>query len=1024
MQILTRLLKRQVQTLVLCLSMLGPLPSALADPAPARWTAMAATVFKHLPAPLTNSMAQDRRGFIWLGTQSGLIRWDGYTSRLYTADSKRPRALPDNFVRAVHVDSRGNLWIGTSSGGMARYDPASDDFTVIGAGPKGVSDAHVAAFADDGAGGLWIGTAKGLDHMDASGALAASSDIVLPPSALGSGLRTIEALLRDRAGGLWIGTREGLLHRAPNATAAVAFGLVAPINALFQDSSGRIWIGTRDQGAFVIQAGGRNAVPVWESGPDAALHKQRVFTIAEVGPREIWFGTEGGGIVALDPDRGVTRRIRHKADAPDSLGDNDTYALFRERSGLIMVGSTDTNSVHDPRPTAVVTIRDTGLPVDGKFTAPSVLVRPDGLVWVAVGGGGIDIVDPTAGGVGQIAAGKPGGLPTGRVLNMANGPDGSVYAGTQQGLYRIDAQGKQVEQVQIPGRSGSAACWAVAFQHGVMWIGGLDGLWALKPGATGATATLLRHEDTKLGDSRVSSLLALPDGGLWIGTRAGLAFLPSAEGSLEVIPTDAATGDRLLPGFTSSLALDQRGRLWSSTFGRGVQMLERTDGDGRRRFRRIETRHGLPDNSVNAVLADRQGGMWASTDKGLARIDTGTLAVKALSVADGVHITQYWTNSAALTEQGELVFGGITGLTVVRPDRLADIDYRAPVVVTDLAVGDQPVAPGRYLQGPDVPAAAALKITPEGKERGFSVEFAALDYSASERAQYAYRLVGFDSGWIPTAPGSRRLGYTNLPPGRYTLQLRAATRPGEWTEPLNLPVHALPSWHQLLWVRALAALLAAGAVAWLVRLRMAWYRRRQAELESIVEQRTAELRASQVMLEQLAYADPLTGLPNRRLFSDELRHMRAQAVRDKTPFTLLLIDLDHFKQVNDTLGHDAGDALLVEVARRLRLCVRETDRLARLGGDEFAVLLNNTADEQDVDQVARRIVDSVSEPIPFGAHRMRVGASIGAAACHGTQASDEALYKQADLALYQAKSAGRNTWVWYRADEHEELAST
>ncbi len=1020
MQIMTCLFQRLVPSLLLCLAILGPFSPALAEPAP-RWSAMGATVFRHKATPLTNAMAQDRRGFVWMGTQSGLIRWDGYTLRSYTADSKRPRALPDNFVRAVHVDSGGTLWVGTSSGGMARYDPASDDFTVFSAGPTGVSDAHVAALADDGAGGLWIGTASGLDHLDAAGKLSAATGAVLPGSVRGSGIRTIEALLLDRAGGLWLGTREGLLYRAPNAAAARPFGLDTAINALLQDSTGRIWIGTRNQGAYVIQPGEQRAMPVRESGTDDALHRQRVFSIAEVSPRAIWFGTEGGGIVALDPVTGVTRRIRHVPDVPDSLSDNDTYALFRERSGLVLAASTETISVHDPRPLAVTTVRDTGLPVDGKFGTPSVLVRPDGAVWVGVAGGGIDIVDPVAGGIAKIAAGKPGGLPIGRVLAMANGPDGSVYAGTQQGLYRIDAQGQLVEQIQIPGRSAGAASWALAFQDGIMWLGGLDGLWALKPRATGAAATVLRHEDTGLGDSRVTSLLPLRGGALWVGTRAGLVYLPSAEGRLEVVPADAASADRLLPGFTSSLALDRQGRVWSTTFGRGVQVLERTDADGRRRFRRIETTHGLPDNSVNAVVADRQGAMWVSTDMGLARIDSATFAVKAFGVAEGVHITQYWTNAATITGQGELLFGGLTGLTVVRPDLVAEIDYRAPMVVTDLAVGDQAVAPGRYFRDPGGPAATALEITPAGKERGFTLEFAALDYAAPERTQYAYRLAGFDDDWIATAPGSRRLAYTNLPPGDYALQLRASTRPGHWSEPLTLPVHALPSWHQMAWVRALGALLALGAVGWLVRLRTAWYRRRQAELEAVVAQRTAELRASQVMLEQLAYADPLTGLPNRRLFSDELRHLRAQAARDNTSFTLMLIDLDHFKQVNDTLGHDAGDALLVEVARRLRLCIRESDRLARLGGDEFAVLLNHVDGERNVDQVARRIVESVAEPVPFGAHQMRVGASIGAAAFRA-QATDEMLYKHADLALYQAKSAGRNTWVWYRADEHEALA--
>lgn len=993
---------------------------------------MGATIFKHTPTPImSGGAAQDHSGFLWIGTQSGLLRWDGYTYRHYTADSSRPRAIPDNFIRRVHVDRRGTLWVGTSSGGMARYDALSDDFTVFGTGPAALSDVHVSAFADDDAGGVWIGTASGLDHITADGKLSRASDSILPPSPHGSPARAIEVLLRDRNGGMWIGTRQGLLLRAAGGAGAVPVNIDSAgekqptITVLIEDSAGRMWIGTRNMGAFVIQPGSNQAVAVRESGPAAALHQQRVFSIAEVSPSEIWIGTEGGGIVALDPVSGLTRRIRHRPDAPDSLDDNDAHGIFRERGGMVLVGTTAVTSLYDPRPQAVVTVRDIGLPLVDKLTVPSLLVRPNGHIWVGVAGGGIDIIDPQQGGIGQILPGKAGGLPTGRVLAMDNGPDGEVFIGTQQGLYRMDADGKRLRQVQIAERSPTAPAWALAWRDGVLWMGGLDGLWALTFGADGASPTVARHERAALGDGRVTSILPIENGALWIGTRAGLAYLPSPTAPVELLPTDAGANDRLLPGFTSSLALDQRGRLWISTFGRGIQVLTGTDADGRRRFRRLETANGLPDNSVNAVLPDLKGAMWASTDRGLARIDPATFAIRVLGPADGVHITQYWTNAAARTVQGELLFGGIDGLTVVRPDRLSDILYQPPIVVTDIALNDQPVSANRFNQ----PLAASAKpgpieITPAGKERGFSLEFAALDYSASDRAQYSYRLAGFDSDWIRTVPGSRRISYNNLPPGTYSLQLRAATRDGVWSPALSVPVQALPSWHQMAWVRALFVLLAFAAVAWLVRLRTAFYRRRQAELESMVAQRTAELSASQVMLEQLAYADPLTGLPNRRMFSDELRGMRAQSAREHTPFALLLIDLDHFKQVNDTLGHDAGDALLVEVAKRLRLAVRETDRLARLGGDEFAVLLSNTCSEEDVNLVARRIVDSVAEPIPFGVHSMKVGASIGAAAFRDYQGGDEALYKEADLALYQAKSSGRNTWVLYRQGDREELATS
>ena len=1004
------------------------LPAAADSPAAPRWTALGATAFNHTPSPLMGGrvIAQDHSGFLWLGTQTGLVRWDGYATRRYTADSGKERALPDSFIRAVYVDRRGVLWVGTSSGGMARYEAASDDFTVFKPGAAGVSNGNVTAFVDDGKGGLWIGTAGGLDHIDANGKLSPMSDQLLSAVPAGAPERAIEELKRDRSGALWIGTRKGLLvlrhgaKRAEPVSLAGSAEAAPPVAAVLEDSGGRIWIGTRNMGAFVVEPGAAGAVAVRESGATPMLPKQRIFAITEVSPNEIWFGTEGGGVIALDPGSGFARRIKHNPDTPDSLYDNDVYALHRERSGVIVVGSTEAISIYDPRPQALVTLRETGLPSDGKLTIPSILVRPDGKVWLGVAGGHVDIVDPQLGGVGRVAAGVPGGLPNGRVLAMVNGPAGSVYVGTQQGLYWVGADGKQVRQVSVPQRSPTAGAYALASRDGVLWMGGVDGLWALQFGADPGVPTVLRHERAALGDSRVSALLPLDGGAMWIGTRAGLAYLPATGAALEVVAPDASAGDSLLPGYTSSLSLDRHGRLWVSTFGRGIQILERTSAGGKRHFRRLETSHGLPDLSVNAVLADRSGIMWASTDNGLARIDPDSFAVRTLDKADGAHISQYWTNAAALGSEGELLFGGITGLTVIRPDKLKAIAYTPPVVVTDISLNDASLPPGPYNQAAGAAKAAPepIRITPEGRERGFSLEFAALNYSAPERMRYSYRLAGFDSAWIPALAGTRRISYNNLPPGSYQLELRAATGAGAWTPVHSVPVQAMPSWYQMDWVRVLALLAAMAAVVAVVQLRTAYLRRRQVELEAMVEQRTAELRATQAQLEQFAYADPLTGLPNRRLFSDELRQMKAAAARNNTPFTLLLIDLDHFKQVNDTLGHDAGDALLVEVSRRLRLAVRETDRLARLGGDEFAVLLSNAETDEDIALVAQRIVETVAEPIPFGTHSMKVGASIGAASFSAGQGIADDLYKQADLALYEAKHSGRNTWVRYRESEH------
>jgi diguanylate cyclase (GGDEF)-like protein len=244
---------------------------------------------------------------------------------------------------------------------------------------------------------------------------------------------------------------------------------------------------------------------------------------------------------------------------------------------------------------------------------------------------------------------------------------------------------------------------------------------------------------------------------------------------------------------------------------------------------------------------------------------------------------------------------------------------------------------------------------------------------------------------------------------------------------LSLPVRVVPAWYEMIWFRVLLGLLSIGLVAGVVQARTLIFKRRQRELQDLVGERTAallqrtseleartvELRDSQTQLEQIAYRDPLTDLPNRRFFNDDLRRLMAQARRDGVGFALMLIDLDHFKQINDTLGHDAGDALLVELAARLRAAVREVDSIARLGGDEFAVLLPATTSREAVETVCKRIVEAAAQPVFFKSHPVHAGASVGIALAPGDGEDADALFKSADLALYQAKREGRNTWRWH-----------
>ncbi len=173
---------------------------------------------------------------------------------------------------------------------------------------------------------------------------------------------------------------------------------------------------------------------------------------------------------------------------------------------------------------------------------------------------------------------------------------------------------------------------------------------------------------------------------------------------------------------------------------------------------------------------------------------------------------------------------------------------------------------------------------------------------------------------------------------------------------------------------------------------------------------TRQIEAGRVAAQHMAFHDKLTGLANRALFEDRLNTAIASARRGPKGIALMIIDLDRFKEVNDTFGHEAGDDLIRQVAQRMKPLLRETDTIARLGGDEFAVIQTDVADIADVTLVADRIIRSIAAPFDVAHSQAFVGASIGIATAPGDALASVELARKADIALYEAKSGGRNRY--------------
>ncbi len=952
-----------VRSIRLCAVLILTLALALARSAGSSPSSVEPASFQQVPIPddspaqLCTALAQDRDGFLWIGTQGGLVRYDGYQFRAFKPDPHNPKTLAGSYVRTLFPAADGRLWIGTFSSGLSAYDPATEIFARYRHDPKdpaSLSHDRVEAIAEDRSGRVWIGTYEGLDRIDPGQLQHFRHDPKNPHSVADDRIR---ALLVDHTGQLWVGSHDGLqvwrgeekgferIASDPQTPSSLAGKFVAK---LFADRQGRIWIGTTEHGAAVLDP--RTGLLRWLDG----LSHFWIYGFTQVAADRIWIATFGGGIDVIDPGSlTVVERLRHDPALENTVSGDRIGALLRDRSGVVWVGTWGQGiERHDPAARAFRTIRHSpSLPAGLSHSeAVRAFQMQDGTVWVGTNGNGIDIFDSQWRRIGghQPDPKNPGALADGSITCLAQGPDGTIWIATLNGvLHRLRPGARRFERLSEKDGLPGGPIRAMAFgPDGDLWVGAAEGMGRIDPRSGKITA--FRHDpkdETSLSGQAVEALAFDRNGTLWVGTDSGLnAFDPKRGTAVRILQTGRRDG--LPANWVPDLMLAADGRLWVATQA-GASIL--TSWDGRHaRFESVADRLGLPPAPVEILIQDFQGWVWLGPR---LRVDPKTWRWQELGPADGCELRNFYIASRARTATGELLFGSPAGLLVVRPDRIAPWTWAPPLVATSLRVDG--------LERPGAPRLGRLTLTPG--ERGFRLSFAALDFTAPARNLYRYRLEGYEDKWLATDAAQRSVAYTSLPPGNYTLRVQGTNRAGRFSpHEIRLPVIVLPAFYQTGWFRALIALLVAALIYGGYRLRIHRLQARSQMLERIVQERTQELATAYARIEEASLTDPLTGLRNRRFLEQAIGGDTELAVRHledrKSPADLvfLILDLDHFKSVNDTYGHAAGDAVLKQTADLLRAIVRASDHVVRWGGEEFLVVARSF-DRRDASVLAEDI---------------------------------------------------------------------
>ncbi len=681
------------------------------------------TIDQGLPQNGILAIAQGRDGYLWLGTEAGLVRFDGVSFTTFT--TANTSALKDNYVSAVMVDSSQrptDILVGTWVGGVSRLGWGAGTSAAI----PGAEGSFVNGLYRDRAGRLWVAR---------TGGLALLRDSAFQPVAGVEG--SVFSLAEDSSGLLVAGTRDGLVKWHGDRFVRWEPRITGAVWTVYHDRADGWWFGTPD--ALYYSHGAR----LERFAAAAGLPPGGVTSILESRNGQLWVGTDGGGLARL-----VNGRFQRFA-AQDGLSDDAVTVLLEDREGSLWVGTRHGGLNRFRQP--IFTLYS---PLEGLSAKVvwSVYGDRQGALWIGTEAGGLDRLQQ-----GRFTNYMPGKS----VVATLQTRDGVLWAATRDGLARL--RGGRWEPMRFPGRHPTPSVSALTEDRtGALWLGGSDGLYRWKGGA-------LRDytEQAGLGGVKVRTIVEDGDGVLWIGTHGrGLLRLQNDRF------TALTKKEGLSNDVVESLFADEHG-LWVGTES-GLNIVRGS------RITVLPLKFDVLMTDLFQILKDDGGHLWLSSNQGLAQLSERDLLAAAdragggdsvlvhemVSLDGRRHIEFNGTsqNAGWKSPDGRLWFPSIKGLVVVDPTHFTSNPLPPPVHIERILV-----------DGRAVPVTDSVTVPPGGG--GLELHYTATSLLVPERVRFRYRLEGYDHDWVE-AGGRRVAYYTRVPGGRYRFHVLAPCRSG------------------------------------------------------------------------------------------------------------------------------------------------------------------------------------------------------------------------------------------------------
>lgn len=757
------------------------------------------------------SILQDRHGFMWFGTMDGLFRFDGYGMTVYKYDPLDSTSLGNNNVFALLEDHTGTLWVGTAAGGLNRFDRKTEQFIRykhIPDDPSSMSADVVSALFEDRNGDLWAGTWSGLNKIDlTTGEITPYINNPGDPASMSP--HWIRSICEDSSGSIWVGTDGGISCLDRNSSKFTHFvedpkdpySLSSNGTTVIKDIMGTLWIGTwSGLDRFDDKTERFNNFPVGA----------RVTSICEGRRGVLWIGTDRH-LLFFDRMTGRFTEIVLDPAKPINSNSDAIQTIYEDRTGTLWIGTINGvyrydrgqerfhHLVHDPN-------KVNGL---SENRIRAICEDREGAVWIGTAGEGLNKYDSRTG---QFQHSFPGLENEDSSADFAkNIPISSLFAdrfgilwiGQWIGLGRFDPQQQQfrrfVHHPEDPqSLSGNNIQSIFEDKTGALWVGayfdGPEGLNRFDRQQQQFTRFDLTPENISglgKGSGRIQSISENKKSGkLWFATMGGgvCLFDPVSE-TFTRFTHDPGNPNSLSHGWIGVVHEDQEGTLWTAPWYGGLNKLAPESGH----VTIYTEQHGLPSNYISSIIEDDNGHLWLTTKNGLSRFDRSSETFKNFDHDDGLLNTDFdYRNVSLKRKTGEVYFGGENGIDFVHPDSIRDNPHVPPVVFTGFIRYNSSEASGQAIVEKGITEKRHFDLSYQ--DHTLTFRFAALNYRAPHKNQYAYKLEGFQEEWIEL--GNRHeVTLTNLDPGNYTLRVKGSNNDGTWNEEgASLIINISPPW--------------------------------------------------------------------------------------------------------------------------------------------------------------------------------------------------------------------------------------